>query len=224
MKTALAGQTAPPNIAYMFRPVCQGPCRSRGWLSYLRHRRAESRPLDLNEAGASFRLSSGETLAAASMQQPLAVVFLRHFGCTFTRRILRGLETLKTEADRNGARLVLVHMLREGSEAAYLPGDPQAVARIADPECRLYRAFGLGRGGLLELFGPQVWVPMAISLLRGCGMGYPVSDGAQMPGAFLFHQGRVTACQLPRSQAFLPDLARLFDSAAPSAPPLRAIA
>ena len=84
------------------------------------------------------------------------MVFLRHFGCTFTRQILRGLEQLQLEAQARGGELVLVHMLKSGEELRYLGGHDE-VARIADPKCELYRAFGLGRGGLMELFGPRVW-------------------------------------------------------------------
>jgi len=169
-----------------------------------------SEPLDLVEAGRQYQLSSGETLGEAASRQTVALVFLRHFGCTFTRQILRHLEALKKEADRHGARLVLVHMLEEGGEADYL-GRRENVARIADPMCELYRAFGLGKGGFLELFGPRVWLPMAVALVRGCGVGHLAGDGLQMPGAFLFRDGRIVAAQRARSQADLPDLPRLFE-------------
>jgi hypothetical protein len=162
------------------------------------------------EACESSFLSSGESLAAASARQPLAVVFLRHFGCTFTRRILRELETLKAEADRQGARLVLVHMLQQGRETEYLDRR-DAVARISDPQCELYRAFGLGKGGFFELFGPSVWLPLFMSLVRGCGVGHLAGDGAQMPGAFLLRNSVIVASQRPRTQAYLPDLRRLFE-------------
>lgn len=167
-------------------------------------------PMGIAEACSSYHLSSGETLEEASREQMVALVFLRHFGCTFTRRILRHLEDLKVDADRRGARLVLVHMLQQGHETRYL-GQRSGVARIADPHCELYRAFGLGKGGIPELFGPRVWLPVLSSLVRGCGMGHLAGDGLQMPGAFLIHKGRILATQKPRSQAYLPDLPRLFE-------------
>lgn len=176
-------------------------------------------PLTIEDAARHYLLSSGETLAAASHGRTLAVVFLRHFGCTFTRRILRELEKLKSEADRHGARLVLVHMLQQGRETAYLDSSRDGVARISDPVCELYRAFGLGKGGFLELFGPRVWLPMLASLLRGCGMGPLAGDGLQMPGAFLFRDSAILSRQMPPTQAFLPDLPRLFETLpAPTGP------
>lgn len=166
-------------------------------------------PPDLPQAAVDFSLSTGETLAEASESKTLVLVFLRHFGCTFTRQILRGLETLQESADTHGARLVIVHMLKSGDEIRYL-GEHDDVARIADPNCHLYRAFGLGNGGLLELFGPRVWWQGAVSIFKGCGAGYLAGNALQMPGAFLFHHRQITAAQRAKSAAELPDLAGLF--------------
>jgi hypothetical protein len=166
-------------------------------------------PLTIEEAASHYRLSSDETLADASEKQVIALVFLRHFGCTFTRKILRELESLKKEADAHSARLVLVHMLSPGGENQYLQNRGE-VARIADPMCELYRAFGLGKGGFLKLFGPKVWLPLALALVRGCGIGHVAGDGLQLPGAFLFHRGRIISAQRAETQALLPDLPKLF--------------
>ncbi|BCX50155.1 alkylhydroperoxide reductase [Haloferula helveola] len=167
-------------------------------------------PLTLEEAGQQYHLSTGVTLGAAAKDQVLVLVFLRHFGCTFTRKILRELEDLKREADRHGARLVLVHMLSPGGEKQYLDGKGN-IARIADPMCELYRAFDLGKGGFLELFGPRVWLPLIIALFRGCGIGHVAGDGLQLPGAFLFHDNDILAAQRAKTQADLPDLPALFE-------------
>lgn len=165
---------------------------------------------DVGSVAARFRLSTGESLFDASHDRLLVLVFLRHFGCTFTRRILRGLESLKRSADAHGARLVLVHMLKGGEENPYLPGH-DGIARIADPRRELYRAFGLGRGGFIELFGPRVWWLGMLAVFKGCGVGHLAGDGRQMPGAFLMRDGRITASQRARSASDLPDLPALFD-------------
>ena len=171
---------------------------------------SREKPLPLSEAADSYHLSSGETLAEASREHTLAMVFLRHFGCTFTRQILRELQALKDEADRHGARLVLVHMLEEGDESSYLQ-PRKSIARIADPVCELYRAFGLGKGDFIELFGPHVLFRMGIALVRGCGIGHLAGDGLQMPGAFLFRDGEIISAQRAHNQSELPDLPRLFE-------------
>jgi hypothetical protein len=161
------------------------------------------------DAARRFRLTTGETLIEASVSRPLALVFLRHFGCTFTRQILRGLEEIKEEAQARGAELVLVHMLKTGGELRYLGGHGD-VARIADPACELYRAFGLGHGGFIELFGPRVWWLGFMSIFKGCGVGHLAGDGLQMPGTFLFQNGRIISAQRAASAADLPDIPALF--------------
>ncbi len=166
-------------------------------------------PYNIEEAARTYLLSDGSTLAAASENKLLALVFLRHFGCTFTRQILRELEGIQRDARVHDAELVLVHMLQLGKETQYL-GERSGIRRIADPRCELYRAFGLGKGGLLELFGPQVWWRGAIALFKGCGVGHLAGDGLQMPGAFLFRDGQIVASQRARSAADLPDLPGLF--------------
>jgi hypothetical protein len=172
-------------------------------------------PLTVAEACKAYSLSSGETLAEASSQQTLALVFLRHFGCTFTRQILRGLQDLERQAKQRDATLVLVHMLKSGEEIEYL-GENSDVPRIADPRCELYRAFGLGKGGFMELFGPHVWWRGLIAVFKGCGVGHLAGDGLQMPGAFVFSDGKIIAAQPAHTAADLPDLAALFDNATPA--------
>lgn len=166
-------------------------------------------PYSISEAAASYRLSNGQSLAEASQSRMLALVFLRHFGCTFTRQILRGLEGIEKEAREHQAELILVHMLQNGKETQYL-GERNGVTRIADPRCELYRAFGLGKGGFIELFGPQVWWRAALSIFKGCGLGHLAGDGLQMPGAFVFHQGKIIAAQPAHSSSDLPNLEKLF--------------
>jgi hypothetical protein len=182
------------------------------WAAILAHAGVpptRAQPYSIEEATNSYLLSDGKTLAEASENKLLTLVFMRHFGCTFTRQILRGLEGIQKEAHAHGSDLVLVHMMQNGKETQYL-GEQSGVLRIADPRCELYRAFGLGKGGFLELFGPQVWWRMALALFKGCGVGHLAGDGLQMPGAFLFRDGKIISSQRAHSAADLPDLPGLF--------------
>ncbi len=172
-------------------------------------RPAVGEPMAFEQAVQRFRLTSGETLQEASEKEVLAVVFLRHFGCTFTRQLLMNLREMHERAEEKGARLVLVHMLQEGEEAEFV--DTDGVSRIADPRCDLYRAFGLGKGGFLELFGPKVWYRGAIAFFRGCGVGLLKGDGLQMPGAFLLKNGKIMRAQKAESAADLPSVEALFE-------------
>jgi hypothetical protein len=172
---------------------------------------SRTQPYSIAEASAVYRLSSGKTLAEAAESQLFVLIFLRHFGCTFTRQILRGLEQSHSAALQHGAELILIHMLQDGKETEFL-GPNRNVSRIADPRCELYRAFGLGKGGIIELFGPQVWWRGLIAIFKGCGVGHLAGDGLQMPGAFLFRNGEILAAQPARSASDLPDLSQLFKS------------
>ena len=165
-------------------------------------------PMKIDDALQFYKLNSGESLREASEKQELAVVFLRHFGCTFTRQLLRKLEVMENQAKEQGARLVLVHMLQEGEEVEYVRNGE--VSRIADPWCDLYRAFGLGKGGFMELFGPRVWVRGAVAIFRGCGVGHLAGDGLQMPGTFLVKDGKIIREKKARSAADLPQVEELF--------------
>lgn len=171
------------------------------------------RPYTPGEAAQVYKLSTGEKLSEAAKEQAVTLVFLRHFGCTFTRQILRSLKDLKRQAESKGSRLVLVHMLQDEDSQEYLASSASsAVPRIADPNCELYRAFGLGKGGFFELFGPQVWLRGALALFKGCGVGHLAGDGLQMPGAFLFKNDRIIASQPAKTASDLPDLPRLFST------------
>ncbi|MBC8126712.1 MAG: hypothetical protein H8M99_06155 [Gloeobacteraceae cyanobacterium ES-bin-144] len=158
---------------------------------------------------ANFPLKSGETLGSASESKVIILVFLRQFGCTFTRQLLRRLEEIQAAATLHAADLILVHMLRDGAEVEYLR-DHSDIARIADPSCNLYRAFGLKKGGFLALFGPRVWWFALISIFKGCGIGRIAGDERQMPGIFLYHKRNIIASQRAKSASDLPDLNALF--------------
>ncbi len=160
------------------------------------------------DAASRFLLASGESLLDASKDRIVALVFLRHFGCTFTRRILRKLQDLQAQCAEHDDRLVLVHMLHRGDEQTYLRSDD--IDRIADPECELYKAFGLGKGGVRELLGPIVWVRGFLSVFSGCGVGHLAGDGRQMPGTFLFRDGEIIAARPARNASELPDIDGIF--------------
>ena len=166
---------------------------------------------------------NGRSLAAISRERPALVVFLRHSGCTFCREALADLAKRRSAIEggpRGGAQIVLVHMGDDASAAKFFGeyglGD---VARISDPERKLYRAFELRRGSFWQLFGPRVIMRGLMAAIRGGhGVGRVQGDPFQMPGAFLVQNGRIVsafrhaaasdrpeyesiACALPTTQA-----------------------
>jgi peroxiredoxin len=84
---------------------------------------------------------------------------------------------------------------RGASIAAVAQGTPSATASLcgrhqvpfrcfADPTREAYAAFGLGRGSVAQVMGPQVMLKATISAMRG-NVGLPGGDIFQMPGTFV---------------------------------------
>lgn len=140
----------------------------------------------------------GESVLALSERGDVLVVFLRHFGCTFCREAAQEVSEARGEIEREGVTLCFVYMPGEGGDvegkaagffARYGLDDAH---RVADPERRLYRAFGLGRGSASQLFGPRVWARGFVAgVLQGHWVGKLVGDGFQMPGVFVVRGGEV---------------------------------
>lgn len=104
--------------------------------------------------------------------------------------------------DKKGWQLVLVHM---GDKPGSLSGLEELgmgdAAVVADPDCELYRSFGLTKGSFLRMFHPQVWVPGFRALLRGYRVGELAGDGLQMPGMFLVDEGEIVASHISEHAA-----------------------
>lgn len=164
------------------------------------------------------RTNAGETLQELSQRSPVLVVFLRHAGCPFCRQALADLSEHRGEIASAGTSLVLVHMTSDAAaEKLFAAYGLQDVPRISDPEQRLYAAFGLSRGGLLQVAGPSVWLPGLKSLLSGNVPGIPSGDVRQMPGAFLLQNGRILRAFRPANSAERPDYCALATCRPPAA-------
>jgi hypothetical protein len=94
----------------------------------------------------------------------------------------------------------------------YWPG----ARAVADSSGRLYRAFGLGRGGIREMFGPRVWVAGLRAVLKGNLGGAPTGDPWTMPGLFLVKGDAVIWEHRFRHAGDQPEFARIAASIPPS--------
>lgn len=137
---------------------------------------------------------SGQSVLAMSQDQPILLVFLRHFGCTFCREALKDLSDKILEIDRHGAKLVLVHMSdQETSKKYFSKYQLRNVESVSDPSCAFYQAFGLTKGTARQLFGLHSWIRgFQAGVIDGHGVGYQqLGDGFQMPGVFVIREGKV---------------------------------
>jgi len=150
---------------------------------------------------------NGERLVALCEASSVLLVFLRHAGCTFCREALADIARARGAIEGRGARIVLVHL-----------GDSQAIGRlldkhglsgldrICDRDRNLYRAFGLKRGKLGQLFGPKVvWRALGEGVLSRHGIGPLSADSFQMPGLFLIDGAHIVRRYRHRTAADRPD-------------------
>lgn len=149
--------------------------------------------LSLSDAMSDATTQGGVTVAELSYQSPVLLVFLRHFGCTFCREMLSDVSKNREVFEANGTRVVLVHMSPDDEAVEmFAQFGLEDVDRVSDPDRILYRAIGLSRGRLSQLFGARVWWRgIRAGLVDGNGVGFPSADPFQMPGIFLVQNGKV---------------------------------
>ncbi len=168
-------------------------------------------PLTTATAMQTVRSSQGETLAELSAEQPVLVLFLRHSGCTFCREALADVAQQRERIEAAGTRLAIIHMSAPEAAAKWMAKYGLSdVPQFADPQTRLYRAFGLERGGVRQLFGKAVWWRgFQAAILQRHGVGKMEGDGFQMPGAFLIRDGQIVRAVRHQTAADRLDYAEL---------------
>jgi peroxiredoxin len=150
------------------------------------------------------------TLRSQLHDGPLAVVFVRHFGCIFCRERAAQVCARKAEFERRAARVVLVG-----------PGAPDKAARFAerhgcgfavftDPTLGVQQQAGLRRG-----FGTTLRLRALLNLLRALRRGFRQTavegDAWQQGGALVFDsEGRLRHVQADRVAGDPLDLDRLL--------------
>lgn len=165
-----------------------------------------------------YTTQDGRSLAQLSQERPVLLVLLRHLGCTFCRETLADLAAQRREIEEQGAQIVFVHM-GEDEKTRYLFERYRLddIPRISDPEAQLYRALGLQRASLMQIYGPGMWRYTVQSiLLDGHGMGQIVGDRFQMPGVFLIHDDAVTGGFRHQRISDHPDYLSIIRVAVPS--------
>jgi peroxiredoxin len=172
-----------------------------------------------------LRTQEGQNLVELSHARPQLIVLLRHSGCTFCRQALAELARQRSVIERLGAGIILVH---PGGDSEILPllskHGLQNVPRISDPQCRLYRQFGLEQGRISQLLGWRVWWrAMKAALLEGHGIGSIAGNPFQMPGVYVVQGDRAVCGFQHDSAADRPDYTQLVqDALAIEAAPLSA--
>ena len=141
---------------------------------------------------AMYRAQTGETLAELTAGRPVLLVFLRHFGCTFCREAVEEVSRKRSLLESGGTRLAFVHLgTEEKANSFFTPYGLAHAPRFADPEGKLYEAFGLVRAELRQYLNQESILRMLIAWLNGHFVGLPAGDVERMPGAFLVKDGEI---------------------------------
>lgn len=148
----------------------------------------------IGEALKEMKTQHGVALAELSEEQPVMLVFLRHFGCIFCMEAMKDIAERRSIIEGRGVKICLVHMSsNEIAEGYFAEYDLLNIDHVSDEECIYYERFGLLKANFGQLFGLRVWLRTAelavkdLSLLRRKQIG----DGLQMPGVFLIHEGNM---------------------------------
>ena len=153
-----------------------------------------------------MRTNKGISLKKMSEKQPVLLVFLRRFGCTFCREALDDLSKIRPEIEKKGVKVVFVHMSDDMEAEDYFKKFklPKSIY-ISDMEARYYQAFGLLKGNLRQLFGLSVMMRgFKLAMDKGYGIGF-LGDGFQMPGIFLLQKGEIINSYIHDTAADKPD-------------------
>lgn len=158
--------------------------------------------------------NTGVSLQEHTDQHPTMLVFLRHFGCPFCRETLTEISKNRQHIESEGTKIVLVHLVdEEKAEEIVSQYGLSDIPRIADPEKKIYKAFGLQRGGLTQLFGFNVIIRGVMHTVLKLNPPRPfIGDGFQMPGIFVIHKGMVIQTFKHTSLADRPDYIELARS------------
>lgn len=170
-------------------------------------------PRKLKSLGNIFT-NQGNSLQEHTDTAPTMLVFLRHFGCPFCRETLAELQNNRADIEREGTKIILVHLVDDAkAEEITKHYNLEDLPRISDPEKKIYKAFGLSRGNLEQLFGFNVLVRGAIHTVLKLNPPRPfIGDGFQMPGIFVIHKGMVINTFKHTSLADRPDYIELARS------------
>jgi hypothetical protein len=135
-------------------------------------------------------------------------VFLRHFGCIFCRETLADLRALVERHPDFPRPLVFFHA-SPSEGRAFLRRDWPTLRAVSGPMTELYEAFGVERGGVLQMFGPEVWTARSRAARKGLANGPRTRDVWRMPGVFLVRGGETVWAHEYRHAADHPDYARI---------------
>lgn len=149
----------------------------------------------------------------ASVNQPIMIIFLRHFGCIFCKEALFDIAKKRKAFEAKNLRIVFIHMApREVAEDYFKTFGLKGIDHISDPDCALYQKFGLTKGTSSQLMGLKNWYRgFEVSVGKGIEVSIKqIGDAFQMPGVFVIKNGEIKQSFVHKTAADRPDYEKLI--------------
>lgn len=157
--------------------------------------------------------NTNENLMELTIQKPVFLIFLRHFGCVFCKEALHDLAEKKEEFIKKGIKMVFVHMAEEHIANEYFKNyGLDGVAHISDHSCEYYAAFGITKGTFSQLYGLRTWI-RGFNVRRSgheLELAKHLGDSTQMPGIFLLRFGKIMDAFIHKNASDRPDYQKLI--------------
>ena len=161
----------------------------------------------------NIKTNEGFDLAEMANQNPVLLVFLRHFGCIFCKEALYDIGKIQDYLKENSVDIVFVHMdTPEQAEYYFEQFQLHNVQHISDSDCNLYIQFGLRKGSISQLYGLRTWIRGFEANKKGLQYGLNKhGDTSQMPGIFVLCDGKVKNSFIHNNISDLPDYMKLLE-------------
>ena len=156
----------------------------------------------------------GKTLKEYTDQQPILLVFLRHFGCVFCKEALADLAEQRKAIEQKGTQIIFVHLsTNDIAEGYFQQFGLEGVNHVSDPDSNYYSAFGITKGSFSQLYGLSTWMRGYAARKQGYKLEVAkvLGDSTQMPGIFLIHRDEVKQRYIHRYASERPDYMKLLD-------------
>ena len=118
---------------------------------------------------------TGETLQEEMGNSIVLFVFLRHFGCLFSKEMVIDAKIMMEKNPFAPQPIFFYQGTVRDGKSFFDKFWPQARA-VADLDQRFYSAFDVKTGGMKEMFGPDVWKCGLRAAAKGLFIGKPVGD------------------------------------------------
>jgi peroxiredoxin len=146
-------------------------------------------------------------------ERPVAIVFMRHFGCAFCREYLIQLGRSYEDLRAAGGEVVAIFQYRAEPTVSFCRSRGVPFECLGDPSRAGYKAVGLERGERKEYFGLHVTRMWLRAAKVGAYVGKPQGDIAQRPGTFVVDQGgEVRLAHYNRSSPDNPTIPELLEA------------